>query len=92
MGGLEGSDPNGLLGNVELECISEDDEMASQSSMLELTGVRALRILCAPDSIVRKVSWETVLFCVSSGRVERRRRTEHISHSQVPPADWLKGY
>ena len=65
----------------------EDGDIASQSSTLELTGVsrQALRILCALESIVRRASWLTVLFCGSSGRVERRQHTECINRSQAPP-------
>ena len=64
----------------------EDGVIASQSSTFELAGVRgwALKTLCAPDSIVRRASRLTVLFCGSSGRAERRRRTDRIKCSPVP--------
>ena len=67
--------------------------MASQSSTLKLTGVsrRALRILCVPESIVRKASQVTVLFCGFSSRAERRQHTEHMSHSQAPSYGLAKG-
>ena len=67
--------------------MSEEGEMASQSSRFYLTGVRGrtLRILYAPASIVRKALRETVLFWGLPGRADRSRHMERISHSQAPP-------
>ena len=67
--------------------------MMSQSSILALTGVSglALIIFCAPASIVHKTSVDTEICCRSRGKCDRRRLTERIKRSQVPPWGLAKG-